>query len=223
MHISIFELFSIGIGPSSSHTVGPMRAAATFLDDLRNAGLLDSTARLRADLFGSLGLTGKGHGTDTAVILGFEGELPETVDPSGVSDRLERIAAEKQLNMAGERMISFTQKNDLVFNRREVMRAHPNGMRFRAYDSDGQELLAEAFYSIGGGFIIREHEMAQELEARAAAEVPYPFDTADELIGHCNQHGISTSDVMYANECALCHSKFPYHETMRTKVPCYQT
>lgn len=202
MHISIFELFSVGIGPSSSHTVGPMRAAVTFLEDLRNAGKLDGVIRLRAELFGSLGLTGKGHGTDTAVILGFEGEHPETVDPASVVERLRRVAEQKTLRIAGQREIGFDARTDLIFHRKEVLKGHPNGMRFHAYDASG-EIAAEAFYSIGGGFVVREDELKAEEKARETAAVPHPFNSADELIGYCKREKLSTCDIMYANECAL--------------------
>jgi len=202
MHISIFELFSVGIGPSSSHTVGPMRAAATFLKDLVQSGHMEGTVRVQAELFGSLGLTGKGHGTDVAVMLGLEGDYPESVDPSMVPERINTIRESKRLNLSGQRMIDFDAKVDLIFNRREVLKGHPNGMRFHAFGTSG-ELATETFYSIGGGFIVRESDLNAEQRARETAEVPFPFDNAEELIGHCKRENLSTSDIMYANECAL--------------------
>ncbi|QQL46034.1 L-serine ammonia-lyase [Sulfuriroseicoccus oceanibius] len=203
MYISVFELFSIGIGPSSSHTVGPMRAAVRFLGGLAEGGLTDQVARVRVDLYGSLALTGKGHGTDTAVLMGLEGSEPETIDPRGVPEREERIRTECTLKLGGERKVLFNPKTDLQFLREEVLDAHPNGMRFIALDGEGAELFAETYYSVGGGFVVREDELETVEESEIADQVPYPFDSADELLAQCAEHGLSIDELMMANECAL--------------------
>ncbi len=154
MAISVFDLFSIGIGPSSSHTVGPMRAANQFVRQLALDGLLEQVAMIKADLYGSLGATGKGHGSDKAVMLGFEGELPESVDTSTADSRIESIRAAQQLSLLEEHSVKFIEKKHLVMHRRETLPFHPNGMTFCAYDKDKNELHKATFYSVGGGFIV---------------------------------------------------------------------
>lgn len=153
MAISAFDLFKIGIGPSSSHTVGPMRAAREFVAGLRADGLLDDTHGVRAELFGSLGATGKGHGSDVAVLLGLEGEDPETVDTQSVADRVRRIRDAATLRLAGVRPVRFVEKHHLVLYRRKTLPYHPNGMRFTAFDASGKTVKARIFYSVGGGFV----------------------------------------------------------------------
>src|SRR6476469_7847567 len=141
MAVSVFDLFKIGIGPSSSHTVGPMRAAARFAGKwLRDSGKLDQVARVRAELFGSLALTGRGHGTDKAVLMGLEGHWPNSIDPDLIPATLERIRADKKLNLLGKREIAFDEKTDLVFNKRQKLPFHTNGMRFAAFDAGGAEI-----------------------------------------------------------------------------------
>lgn len=156
MAISVFDLFSIGIGPSSSHTVGPMRAARMFARRLRNEELLAPTAQVRAELYGSLGATGHGHGTPKAVLLGLEGDSPRTVDVSSADERVEAIRTDGRLNLLGEHDIAFSYDDDMVLHRRKTLPYHANGMTLWAYDASGAELLTKTYYSVGGGFVVDE-------------------------------------------------------------------
>ena len=200
MAISVFDLFSIGIGPSSSHTVGPMRAAHQFTQRLRDEGCFDQTVRIKSDLFGSLGATGKGHGSDKAVMLGLEGDLPESVDTDGVDERLAAIRENGQLNLGNERSIEFDEKKDLVMHRRESLPFHSNGMTFCAFDADRRELLHATYYSVGGGFIVDESATGADRIVEDDSVLPYPFLSAAELLAHCAEQNLSISDVMLANE-----------------------
>jgi L-serine dehydratase len=170
MAISVFDLFKIGIGPSSSHTVGPMRAARLFAQGLEAAGELEAVVTVKAELFGSLGATGVGHGSDKAVILGLEGEEPETVDTDAIPGRMRQVREERRLRLLGRREIPFKQGEHLVLHRRKSLPYHPNGMRFTAFAADGRELRAAAYYSVGGGFVVDE--------AAAGADRIKPDDTA---------------------------------------------
>lgn len=198
-YCSVFDLFKIGIGPSSSHSVGPMRAAEAFLAELTARGLLEQVGRVQCDLYGSLALTGLGHRTDVAVLMGLQGETPDEIDPASVDAKLSLIRQESQLALAGERRIPFVEKSDLLFNRRIFLDAHPNGMRFRAFSSiDAESPLHDATYlSIGGGFILREGE---EQRANDATPVPFPFTSARELLEISGTHGLSFSDIARNNE-----------------------
>ena len=200
MAISVFELFSIGIGPSSSHTVGPMRAAQQFVANLQQEGLLVQVARVKTDLYGSLGATGKGHGSDKAVMLGLEGELPESVDTATVDARLESIRDKRCLTLIGEHSISFNEKKDLIMHRRESLPFHSNGMTFSAFDNAGLEIRKATFYSVGGGFIVDENAQGSDRIVEDDTPQPYPFRSAVDLLIHCTKHDISISDVMLANE-----------------------
>ena len=200
MAISVFDLFSIGIGPSSSHTVGPMRAAQQFVESLHREGLLSQVARVKTDLYGSLGATGKGHGSDKAVMLGLEGELPESVDTTSVDTRLELIREKRQLNLIGKHEISFNEKNDLIMHRRESLPFHSNGMTFSAFDSAGLDVHKATFYSVGGGFIVDENAQGSDRIVEDETPQPYPFLSAVDLLIHCTKHDMSVSDVMLANE-----------------------
>jgi L-serine dehydratase len=154
MAVSVFDLFKIGIGPSSSHTVGPMRAAARFTEHwLQEKGMLERVSRVRAELYGSLALTGRGHGTDKAVMLGFEGQHPDTVDPDRIPATLERIRGTQRIQLLGKHDIEFEEKRDLVFNKRQKLPFHTNGMRFSAYDAAGNERDPRVYYTVGGGFV----------------------------------------------------------------------
>jgi L-serine dehydratase len=202
MTLSAFDLYSVGIGPSSSHTVGPMRAAKRFVDGLRADGLLGSVARVRSELFGSLGATGHGHGSQKAVILGLEGEEPATVD-TGQSDA--RVAAARQdgkLHLAGIHIVAFDPDQDLVLHRRKSLPAHPNGMTFSAYDEVGGVLRSRTYYSVGGGFVLDETAVGADRVVLDSTPVRYPFGTAAQLLEICSENGLRVSDVMLANERA---------------------
>ncbi len=200
MSVSVFELFKIGIGPSSSHTVGPMRAACTFVDTLIENGKLDQTSRVRATLFGSLAHTGRGHGTDKAVILGLQGEQPDKIDPDVIPARLEAVKTTGRLCLQGQHDIDFSIRQDLLFNKRKSLPYHPNGMRFEAWDANGVLISERHFYSVGGGFVVNQDEAAQDRIIKDRTRLPYPFKTGEELLGQCHENGLSIAEVMMANE-----------------------
>lgn len=200
MSISLFDLFSIGIGPSSSHTVGPMLAANAFLQLLENAQLLAKTHRVKTELYGSLALTGKGHATDKAILVGLEGASPETVDPLSVDPRIHHIITQKQLHLANKHYIPFTESDDLLFLQRELLPLHTNGLRFTAYDKNKTCLLAQVYYSIGGGFIVTEAEFGKPSISQKT--LPYDFSTAQQLLTHCNKNQLTIAEIMLENEKA---------------------
>ena len=201
MAVSVFDLFKIGIGPSSSHTVGPMRAAARFAEHwLEEKGVLDRVARVRAELYGSLAMTGRGHGTDKAVLLGFEGQHPDTVDPDQIPATLERIRGTGRIRLLGRHEIAFDEKADLVFNKRQKLPFHTNGMRFSAYDADGNELASRDYYSVGGGFVVNTDEAAEDRIVADTTAQPYPFSSGDEMLALCKQHKLTIAQLMMANE-----------------------
>ena len=204
MAVSVFDLFKIGIGPSSSHTVGPMRAARLFALRLKHEGLLESTARVVSQLYGSLGATGKGHGSDKAVLLGLAGHEPDTVDVEQIPAYLDAIRSGSRLALLGERKLAFDEAKDLVFFRRQSLPLHANGMRFTAFDAEGQALQERVYYSVGGGFVVSEEVLAdgskQKLIAPDATVLPYPFKTGDELLALTRTHGVSIAELMRRNE-----------------------
>ncbi|WP_269632988.1 L-serine ammonia-lyase [Pelomonas sp. BJYL3] len=204
MAVSVFDLFKIGIGPSSSHTVGPMRAARLFASRLRSEGLLPRTARVLSQLYGSLGATGKGHGSDTAVLLGLAGHEPDTVDVERVPQYLDEIRQGSRLQLLGEHWVDFNEVKDLVFFRRQSLPFHANGMRFSAFDAEGALLSEKTYYSVGGGFVVSEEVASdgskQKVIAPDATVLPYPFKTGDELLELTKTHGISIAEVMRRNE-----------------------
>ncbi len=203
MAVSIFDLFKIGIGPSSSHTVGPMRAAARFVQRwLGEPGLLHRVARLHVELYGSLAMTGRGHGTDKAVLLGLEGNWPDRVDPDSIPAILERIRSSKRIMVAGTHEIAFEETRDLAFNKRQKLPYHVNGMRYSAFDADGALLATRDYYSVGGGFVINEDEAAEDRIVADTTELRYPFRTSADLLAHCALEGRSIAQLMLANECA---------------------
>lgn len=231
MAISTFDLFKIGIGPSSSHTVGPMRAAAMFVGSLRSASVLRQVTRIKAEMYGSLGATGRGHGTPKAIMLGLEGERPQSVDVDAIPGRIEAIRNERLLRLNGEHPIAFNRKEDLLLYRRKSLPLHPNGMRFTAYrSSDGnrngndgegggggnsggggndtanprghEKLLTRTYYSVGGGFVLDESGAGVGSIVEDARRLTYPFTTAAELLAHCDTSRLSISGVMLANEKA---------------------
>ena len=201
MALSVLDMFTIGIGPSSSHTVGPMRAAALFVERLDADGLLERVDRVQSELFGSLGATGHGHGSDKAVVLGLQGEHPETVDTDTVDDRVAEVKAGRLL-LAGRRPIGFSWYDDLILHRRRSLPAHPNGMTFRAFDGDGTLLREATFYSVGGGFVVDEQAIGVDRIVEDATPLPYPFTTGAQLLAICQETGLRVSDVMLANELA---------------------
>ncbi|WP_445155220.1 L-serine ammonia-lyase [Arthrobacter sp. Hor0625] len=203
MAVGVFDLFSIGIGPSSSHTVGPMRAAAVFAEELKASGNLGAVASLRVDLYGSLAATGHGHGTMTAILLGLEGFHPETILPAEVEERLAAIAETGVLNLAGAVPLPYGVK-DMVLRPLTVLPRHTNGMTFTVADDGGTVLHAATFFSVGGGFIVREGEEDAALKEldESIEELPLPFRTAAELLEHCRATGLSISDIMLVNERA---------------------
>ncbi|MBV2207858.1 MAG: L-serine ammonia-lyase, partial [Pseudomonas sp.] len=201
MSLSVFDLFKIGIGPSSSHTVGPMRAAVRFVDGLRRDDLLAATASVRVELYGSLGATGKGHGSDKAVLLGLEGELPERVDTALIPQRLETIRANGELKLGGERPIRFVEKEHLALIRKPLP-YHPNGMIFRAFDAAGLQLRSREYYSVGGGFVVDDSAAGADRIVEDSTPLPYPFRSGAELLALCAEHGLSISALMRENERA---------------------
>jgi L-serine dehydratase len=203
MFLSVFDVFKIGIGPSSSHTVGPMVAAARFLDMARTAAL-PSTGRLTVTLHGSLAFTGKGHGTDRAVILGLAGEKPQTMDPDRVEDVLRHMAERGSLVLTPDHHLAFNPARDVIFDFGPALKGHANGMVFRILDDDNNTLLSETYFSIGGGFVQTEQERAQSLAAgkaeRPAVAVPYPFRTAAEMLEMGQRAGLTIAAMKRANE-----------------------
>ncbi|MFH9065810.1 L-serine ammonia-lyase [Streptomyces coeruleorubidus] len=202
MAISVFDLFSIGIGPSSSHTVGPMRAARMFARRLRNEELLAPTAKVRAELYGSLGATGHGHGTPKAVLLGLEGDSPRTVDVETADARVEAIRTGGRLKLLGEQEIAFSYDDDMVLHRRKALPYHANGMTLWAYDASGAELLSKTYYSVGGGFVVDEDAVGADRIKLDDTVLKYPFRTGDELLRMAGETGLSISALMLENERA---------------------
>lgn len=202
MAISVFDLFSIGIGPSSSHTVGPMRAARLFARRLRNEEVLGAVASVRAELYGSLGATGHGHGTPKAVLLGLEGASPRTVDVGSADERVERIKESGRLRLLGEHEIGFSFDDDLILHRRKTLPYHANGMTLWAYDASGTELLSKTYYSVGGGFVVDEDAVGADKIKLDDTALKYPFRTGDELLRLTKETGLSISALMLENERA---------------------
>ena len=202
MALSAFDLYSVGIGPSSSHTVGPMRAAKTFATRLVEADLVEQVGRLRAELFGSLGATGRGHGSPQAVLLGLEGEDPATTDTDRAVHRMDEIRTTGRLMLAGTTAVSFDVTTDMVLHRRRSLPAHPNGMTFTAHDAQGLLLMEKTYYSVGGGFVVDELAIGADRVVVESTPVVFPFSTAGELLDICARERLSISDVMLANEQA---------------------
>ncbi|MCX4988312.1 MULTISPECIES: L-serine ammonia-lyase [unclassified Streptomyces] len=202
MAISVFDLFSIGIGPSSSHTVGPMRAARMFARRLRNEELLAPVTAIRAELYGSLGATGHGHGTPKAVLLGLEGASPRTVDVEGADERVERIKSSGRINLLGEHEIDFSFDDDLILHRRKTLPYHANGMTIFAYDASGELVLEKTYYSVGGGFVVDEDAVGEDRIKLDDTVLKYPFRTGDELLRLTKETGLSISALMLENERA---------------------
>ena len=206
MNTSLFELFKIGIGPSSSHTVGPMRAALRFVREL-DPNLLTQAHTITVDLYGSLALTGIGHATDRAILLGLLGESPDTVDLTQIESQLATIRTEHRLNLMGTHVVAFTEAHNLLFHRNQMYPdinypTHPNGMRFTISDAAGNTLASDIFYSIGGGFILSAHEFANTADAKKR-DVPYAFSNSAELLQLADDNHLTIAELVMANEIAL--------------------
>jgi L-serine dehydratase len=204
MAVSVFDLFKIGIGPSSSHTVGPMRAAHMFVSRLRREGLLERVARVQCTLYGSLGATGKGHGSDKAVLLGLAGYEPDTVDVDAVPQIVDAMRREQSIMLAGTHRIGFAERADLVFNRRESLPFHANGMRLAAYDASGAQLVERTYYSVGGGFVVSDDVAADGTRLKTIAPdttvLPYPFHSGEQLLQLTHAQHCSIAEIMRRNE-----------------------
>jgi L-serine dehydratase len=203
MAVSVFDLFKIGIGPSSSHTVGPMRAARLFALRVEHEGLLERVAVVRVELYGSLGATGKGHGSDKAVLLGLEGDEPATVDVDAIAARLAAIRSAQQLKLLGRHPVRFVDREHLLFYVK-ALPFHANGMRFLAFDAAGNELASRTYYSVGGGFVVSEEVAADGTALKRIAPdttiLPLPFHTGEQLLAQCRVNGLSIAQVMRSNE-----------------------
>lgn len=197
--ISVFELFKIGIGPSSSHTVGPMRAALQFATMLQDRKLLARTQTIKVELFGSLGATGKGHGSDKAVMLGLEGETPELIEPASIDTRIARIRSQGQLFLLGKKAIAFCEPEHLVFHW-QPLPFHPNGMRFSVYNAANEGIASQVYYSVGGGFVVNEEDTESHPIKQDDTHLPYPFRSAAQLLEFCEKQGLSISQLMLENE-----------------------
>ena len=203
MTLSVFDLFKIGIGPSSSHTVGPMKAAYQFVQLLEGQGRVERVARVQADLYGSLALTGRGHATDKAILVGLSGEQPDRVDPDRVNPLVTRVKLECMLNLAGRCPIQFNGDTDLLFHFRQMLPRHPNAMRLTAYDADGAVLAQETYYSTGGGFVVSESEAQAGRDVGSSdVRLSYEFASAADLLRIGRETGLSIADIVYANETA---------------------
>ncbi len=203
--IGVFDLFKIGVGPSSSHTVGPMIASLRFALELDSLNLLHLTSSLRVELFGSLALTGVGHATDSAVLMGLLGEHPETIDPALIIPRKQSIVVSKRLRILDRREIDFDPSTELIFHRDKFLPEHPNAMRFTAFDSSGQTLLFQQSYSVGGGFVVIEgKDNLVSPGSDSQAEIPFAYTSANDLLSHCKRTGLSISQIVQRNELVYC-------------------
>ncbi|PZW63535.1 L-serine dehydratase [Pseudomonas sp. URMO17WK12:I1] len=203
MAVSVFDLFKVGIGPSSSHTVGPMRAAALFTHALENQGHMPKVVRVVAELYGSLGATGKGHGSDKAVLLGLSGYEPDTVDVEQVPGYIDAIRTDKRITLPGGHSVAFNEKTDLKMIRK-ALPLHANGLRFAAFDQAGLQVHEATYYSVGGGFVVSEAVLAdgskQKVIAPDATTLPLPFRTGADLLRLSREHGVGIAEIMRRNE-----------------------
>jgi L-serine dehydratase len=209
MNLSVLDIFKIGVGPSSSHTMGPMNAACAFVRDVEARGALERTGKVVAQLYGSLALTGHGHCTDRAVLLGLEGNEPATIDPASMEPALERIRSSGLLRLAGRKDVPFDEALDLLFHRDQTLPQHPNGMRFTVLDVAGQVLHRDEYFSTGGGFVVRGENFGKSVVGDQHVEVPYQFASAEELLRTARDAGLELHELMLANERAFR----PEHET----------
>ncbi|MGD8911523.1 MAG: L-serine ammonia-lyase [Candidatus Thiodiazotropha sp.] len=202
MAVSVFDLFKIGIGPSSSHTVGPMLAAKRFVEKLSDDSLFDVTKRIQIELFGSLGATGKGHGTDKALLLGLMGESPSTVDVQTIPQRIDTIREQQTITLGNGLRLSFALDKDLQFYRKKQLKLHANGMRFTAFDGKDKKILQNHFYSVGGGFVVEENAQGEIVLREDTTALKYPFHSGEALLQACDEQGLSISQLMLENEKA---------------------
>jgi len=202
MTVSVFDLFKLGIGPSSSHTMGPMTAAGRFLARLRGGGVLDRVAQVQTTLYASLALTGRGHATDRAVILGLSGFEPRSLDPDAADRAIAEVRDRERLRLGAEREIGFVESRDLVWEGRTRLPQHPNALKFAAFDTEGAPVAERTYFSIGGGFVRDQEEMGQNAPAQPGPPLPYPFDSGAELLAKAAEAGLTIADLVYANELA---------------------
>ena len=202
MSLSIFDLFKIGVGPSSSHTVGPMVAANRFVDALQQLGHLEHTHRIAIELYGSLAMTGAGHATDTAIMLGLMGQQPDQLDPDQGAKMIAQVRKDGELLLAGQFNIPFTEQEHLHFYYGQSLPKHPNGMTLRAFDQAGLELWHNNYYSVGGGFVLSEQETEQTGDDQAV-QLPYPFNNARDLLDIGDRTGLSIAEIVLHNEQTL--------------------
>lgn len=200
--ISIFEIFSIGVGPSSSHTVGPMRASRRFLFELFEREFLEDVHRVKVELYGSLALTGKGHATDVAVLMGLEGELPETIDPNSIASRIDLIEKNKTIYLFGKQPLSFNPESDLQFLYDKRLPFHSNAIRYLGFDKEGSLLHMQLYYSVGGGFIVDQNEAMHGISPKSKVEVPYFYKTAEQLMNHAQKERKAIWEIVFENEKA---------------------
>ncbi len=207
MFLSVFDLFKVGIGPSSSHTVGPMIAARRFLLSLDETGLFSQIDKIHIDVYGSLALTGIGHGTDIALLMGLMGYAPDSIDPDIIQDTVAQVKASREINLLGRAKISFDGSKDMAFLMEDLLPHHTNGLGFQAFDQKGGLLSRDNYYSVGGGFVVSEAEMGKNTPDIKQAPVPYPFATGDELLELCQQNNMGIAELMWANEAALINAE----------------
>ena len=202
MAISAFDLFKVGIGPSSSHTVGPMLASRQFAEGLKQSGRLVEVSRVKSEMYGSLGATGKGHGTPKAVLMGLEGEQPDLIEVPSIAGRVAAIRENGHLSLMGEHSIAYNHDRDFTLHRRKALPFHPNGMIFTAFDAAGVEISKRTFFSVGGGFVVDNSVSDQDCIVEDTRSLTYPFDSADQLLALCEEYGLSISQLMLENEKA---------------------
>ncbi|PCI34015.1 MAG: L-serine ammonia-lyase [Alphaproteobacteria bacterium] len=203
MFLSVFDLFKVGIGPSSSHTVGPMIAARKFLLSLEGAGLFPQIAKIQINVYGSLALTGIGHGTDVALVLGLMGHTPDSIDPESIQDLVADCRSSKKISLLGKQVIDFDPSGDMPFLMEALLPHHTNGLEFKVFDDAGDLLSRDTYYSVGGGFVMSEAEMGKNTAPVLQDPVPYPFGSGDELLALCAEHDLTVAELMRANETAL--------------------
>ncbi|MTI12379.1 L-serine ammonia-lyase [Sansalvadorimonas verongulae] len=214
MGLSVLDLFKVGLGPSSSHTVGPMVASNRFLEELRGLGKTEQTARVKIELYGSLALTGKGHATDTAVMQGLSGETPDRIDPDYAVRLIKNIRASKQLQLDGSHPVPFTEESDLLFLMEEALPQHPNGMTITAFDNAGMVIHRNSYFSVGGGFVLSEEEVKYPTTSAAPVNIPYPFENAKELLALGEKHNLSIAEIVLANEEHLPRTHKPREDLL---------